>query len=116
MASYAFCNPDSDLFPIFGDEAIPILSIVPIIPREHGAPPCYVILGRELSENVRHQLAMKLFEMWQPECESIEMASEYILEGLPLKTTHFVGVGTDEQQQMIMGSALNMAIRASYQS
>ncbi|MGJ5633293.1 hypothetical protein [Nostoc sp. CALU 1950] len=96
MSSYAFCDKDSDFFPIFGDAIIPILSTVPIIPPDYGAPPCYVVLGKELSEDIRQQLAIKLFEMWQPGFKSIQMVQEYILQGLPLSTTNFSGVKIDD--------------------
>lgn len=110
MASWTNANPESELYAIFGDLKIPILSIVPIIPREIGSPPCYVILGNELPTEIVKQLATKLFELWQPECESLDMAIEYVLQGLPLKTSHFNGCGTDDYFQMPMGAALNAAI------
>ncbi|WP_375470992.1 hypothetical protein [uncultured Nostoc sp.] len=116
MASHAYCNESSDFFPVFGNQAVPIRSIVPIIPREHGAPPCYVVLVDQLSESIIEQLAEMIFQEWQPECKSIQMAREYMLQdGLPLRTTHFSSVGTNDYFQMPMGAALN-AIRSGYQS
>ncbi|RCJ29196.1 hypothetical protein A6769_35975 [Nostoc punctiforme NIES-2108] len=60
------------------------------------------------------QLAIKLFDVWRPECESLQMATDYILKGLPLKTSHFNGCGTDDYFQMQMGTALNAAIHFAY--
>ncbi len=115
MTSHAYCSENSEFFSIFGSQAVPIKSIVPIIPREHGAPPCYVVLVEQLPLTIANQLAEMIYEEWQPECESLQMAKEYILQGLPLRITHFSGVGTDDYYQMPMGAALNIAIRSAYE-
>lgn len=115
MSCWGYLKETSQLYPIFGTQGVPILSLIPIIPREQGAPLCYVILGNELSREILDQLAAKLFELWQPECIDLEMAREYITKGLPLKTTHFSGVGGDNLYQMPMAAALNIAIRAEYE-
>lgn len=79
---------------------MPIRSIIPIIPREEGSPPCYIVLGEKLEQAQVNALAEMLLEKWSPECSSIEQASQYILEGLPLKTSHFNGCGTNDRVLM----------------
>lgn len=96
MACWAYMKPESELFEIFQTDQVPILSIIPIIPREAGCPQCYIVLGDQLSQEQVTALAHKLYHLWQPECADPEQARNYILEGLPLKTSHFLGVGTDD--------------------
>jgi hypothetical protein len=110
MACWTKVNPDSELYPIFGDRSVPILSIVPFVPRESGMPLCYMVLGEQLPDEIVNQLAQKIYETWQGECESLEMAREYVLQGIPLKTSHFHGAGTDDYFQMPHGAALNAAL------
>lgn len=96
MSCWAYCKPESEFYSIFGSEPVPIQSLVPIIPRERGCPPCYVVLVHLLNAEQVRVLAHKLFEQWQPECTSINQAYDYLMDGLPLKTTHFNGWETDE--------------------
>ena len=56
----------------------------------------------------------KLFQQWQPECESIEMAKQYMIDGLPLKTSHFNGCNSDDYFMMPWGVAMNAAIHFEY--
>jgi hypothetical protein len=81
--------------PIFPTGRVPLISIWPIIPREEGAPRCYLVNVAELSDDQVEQLAAMLWELWRPECESVEQAVAYIREqGLPLKVDWFSSVGT----------------------
>ncbi len=109
MACWTKVNPDSELYQIFGDSKVPILSIIPFVPRESGMPLCYMVLGQQLPDGIVNQLAQKIYETWASECESLEMAREYVLKGIPLKTSHFSGANTDDYFQMPHGAALNIA-------
>jgi len=88
---------DSPFTAIFApDGIVPLKSIVPMIPREEGCPKCYELDAEKLTEPQLQQLAELLYQRWQPECESIEMAVNYIREpGLPLECKWFDGVSTD---------------------
>ena len=110
MACWATCKRESVFYSIFGDDPVPIKSIVPIIPREEGSPPCYVVLVEKLEVAQANALAEMLLKRWSPECQSIEQAKQYILEGLPLKTSHFNVCGSDDYFMMKWGAALNAAI------
>lgn len=114
MACWANCKPESEFYSIFGDQPVPIRSIVPIIPREEGSPPCYIVLVDKLEVSQAENLAQKLFEKWQLECTSIEQARQYILDGLPLKTSHFNGCSSDDFFMMPWGVALNAATHFAY--
>lgn len=92
--NWAYLKENTPFNDIFPNRLVPIRSIFPIIPREYGAPPCYVVEGRFLSDEQIDQLAQRLFELWRPECESLRVAKEYIGGGLPLKTDWFNGAGT----------------------
>ena len=89
-------KPDTPFAHIFPDGVVPLKGILPIIPREEGAPECYLVPGSELSDAQVEQLATMLWERWRPECSGPEQAAEYIrLDALPLRVTWFEGVGTD---------------------
>lgn len=80
---------------VFPDRRVPLISIFPITPREAGAPRCYLVDTKLLSDEQIAQLADMLWTLWRPECESAEAAAAYIrMEGLPLRTTWFGSVGT----------------------
>lgn len=92
--SWAYLQKETPFNEIFLDRAVPIRSIFPIIPREEGSPPCYVIDARFLNPDQIDRLAQQLYEMWRDET-SLEEAKRYIIEmGLPLKTDWFNGAGT----------------------
>lgn len=81
---------------IFPDRSVPLRSVLPIIPREVGSPPCYLVPGDALSEEQVEALA-QLLPQWSPECQSIEQARAYIREdSLPLKVEWFEVVGTTD--------------------
>ena len=80
---------------VFPDGRVPLKGVFPIIPREAGAPPCYLVDVGELSSEQVEQLAALLWELWRPECESVDQAIRYIHdEGLPLQVDHFASVAT----------------------
>ena len=114
MTCWGNCKSESEFYSIFGDQPVPIRSIVPIIPREEGSPPCYVVLGEKLGQAQVNALAEKLLNYWSPECRSIEQARQYILDGLPLKTSHFNGCSSDDFFMMPWGAALNASIHFAY--
>jgi hypothetical protein len=81
---------------IFPDGRVPLKGPLPIVPREAGAPPCYLVPGHELSDDQIAALAAMLWETWRPECESAEQAAAYIrADALPLRAEWFSSVGTD---------------------
>lgn len=114
MACWTTCKRESEFFEIFGNDQVPIRSMVPIVPREEGSPPCYVVLGKELGQAQVNALAERLLNYWSPECHSIEQARQYILDGLPLKTSHFNGCSSDDFFMMPWGVALNASIHFAY--
>lgn len=91
---WAYLKEDTPFSEIFPDRHVPIRSIFPIIPREQGSPPCYVVDSSFLSQMQIDALAEQLFYMWQPECSSLEEAKDYIMQGLPLKTDWFNGASS----------------------
>lgn len=111
MSSWATIKEENELWEIFPTGNVPIVSIVPIIPREEGCPLCYVVDETELSTKQLHKLAQRIYQQWQPECTNIQEAMDYVLNGCSLKTTHFSGVSTDDFYQMPWGAALNIAMR-----
>lgn len=92
--TWATLKEETPFNEIFPDRIVPVRSIFPIIPREAGSPPCYVVDSNLLSPEQVERLAQQLFEMWRPECQSLEEAKDYIQHGLPLKTDWFNGVST----------------------
>ncbi|WP_160166350.1 hypothetical protein [Calothrix sp. PCC 7507] len=105
METWASLKPDADfnqINQIFPDGKVPIKSMVPIIPRDAENPPCYVVDANFLSSEQIQALAEGLYEMWQPECKSVQMAIDYIRRGLPLKCEYFSGVTTTSQAALAM--------------
>lgn len=90
-------TPFNRLFP---DLKVPIVSPIPIIPREEGMPFCYVIDAQFLTDEQIQGLAEMLYEQWKPEAESIEATINYIREGLPLKCEWFSSFTTIDQKMM----------------
>ena len=113
MACWAKIKPESEFYPIFNNIDVPIQSLVPFVPRSSGNPLCYMVLVNELPVTITEQLAQKLFELWQSECKSYDAARNYILKGLPMKTSHFQSVISDDHYQMQMGAAINIAAHSS---
>lgn len=93
-ASWGYLVDDSPFAAIFPDGRVPLLSVMPIVPREAGAPWCYLVDVAKLSEAQIAALAALLWRQWQPECASKLDAAAYIIgEGLPLRTAWFTTVG-----------------------
>lgn len=93
--TWGYIVADAPFASIFPDGRVPLKALFPIIPREEGAPRCYLVDVAELSDDQVAALAALLWELWRPECESVEQAIAYIrTEGLPLRTTWFTTVGT----------------------
>jgi hypothetical protein len=94
--SWGHLKPNTPFAHIFPDGRVPLRGPLPIIPREVGAPPCYLVPGRELTEAQIQALAEMLWQTWQPECTSIAEAATYIREdALPLRQEWFSNVATD---------------------
>jgi hypothetical protein len=111
MASWATLKQGNELWEIFPSGNVPIISIVPITPREAGCPLCYVVESSELTNEQLQKLAERIHQQWYPECDDIQDAIDYISNGCPLKTTHFSGVSTDDFYQVPWGAAMNIAMR-----
>ena len=87
---YAYLKPGSPFDHIFPGGRVPIRSPLQIVPRETGAPLCYLVPGDRLTEAQIAQLAALLFEQWRPECASVEEAAAYIRsDALPLRVDWF---------------------------
>ncbi|MEH2135407.1 hypothetical protein [Nostoc sp.] len=111
MACWGIIETESVFYEIFKNTRIPIRSIVPFVPREEGMPLCYMVLTKDLPNDAIEKLSRKIYEVWKPECKNLQQARDYLLaNGLPLKTSHFSGVGSDDYFQMT-GVALNAALR-----
>jgi hypothetical protein len=94
--SWGYLRPGTPFAHIFPDGRVPLKGPLPIIPREAGAPPCYLVPGRALTELQIAMLADLLWAVWQPECASPEQAADYIRsDALPLRQEWFSSVGTD---------------------
>jgi len=93
--SWGYLRRDTPFARVFPDGRVPLRAPLPITPREAGAPPCYLVPGRELTDEQVAMLAAMLWETWQPECESVEQAAAYIrADALPLRAEWFETVGT----------------------
>ncbi len=93
--TWGYLIDTAPFLPVFPNGRVPLISIWPIIPREEGAPRCYLVNVAELSDDQVAHLAAMLLEMWRPECESVEQAAAYIREeGLPLRVSWFSTIGT----------------------
>ncbi|BAS59890.1 hypothetical protein NIES2135_20450 [Leptolyngbya boryana NIES-2135] len=92
-------TPFNHLFP---DRKVPIVSPIPIIPREEGMPFCYVVDAQFLTDEQIQGLAEMLYEQWKPESESVEETIVYIREGLPLKCAWFSSFTTIDPKMMAM--------------
>lgn len=85
----------SPLVSIFPDGRVPLISVWPIVPRERGAPRCYLVDVSLLSDEQIRALAELLYETWRHECSSADEAIAYMHdEGLPLRISHFSTVAT----------------------
>jgi hypothetical protein len=96
MKTIAYLKEDTPFNELFLDGKVPIISIFPIIPREEGCPPCYIVNANELTEQQINGLATKLLEYWPTECLSLDEAIAYVRKGLPLKTEWFDGCSTSD--------------------
>lgn len=112
MTNWTYIKKDSYLYQVFGDRPVKIESLVPAVPREEGAPPCYWALANDFSDSELLQLSIVLYEQWKPECRSIAEAEAYIKEkNLPLAIIHTTGCMTDEGQNFPWIAAMNLAAR-----
>lgn len=92
--NWGYLKENTPFNEIFPDRSVPLRSIFPMIPREQGSPLCYIINADFLTQEQISSLAQQLFELWRPECQSLEQAKDYIRHGLPIKTNWFNGAGT----------------------
>lgn len=100
--TWANLKPETPFSQLFPDGRVPIRSILPIIPREEGAPRCYLVPGSQLTDEQIRGLAELIWRQWQPECETLEQAIAYIREdALPLRTDWFVGISSVDQGMML---------------
>lgn len=100
--TWANLKPDTPFSHLFPDGRVPIVSPLPIIPREVGSPPCYLVSGSLLTDGQLRELAELLWQRWQPECESLEQAIDYIRQNaLPLRTDWFTSFMSVDQGLML---------------
>lgn len=91
--TWASLKPGTPFNHLFPDGRVPIRSLLPITLRETGSPLCYMVPGSLLTEEQLRGLAELIWHQWQPECQSLEQAVEYIRkDALPLRTDWFDGV------------------------
>lgn len=93
-ATWGVLNPGTPYADVWPDGIVPLRSPWPMIPREEGAPSCYLVAGELLSDAQVAVLARLLVAAWAPECPDAATATAYIRNGLPLKTTWFSVVAT----------------------
>ena len=87
--TWATLKPDTPFNAVFPNGEVPVLSPLPMIPREAGSPPCFVVNAGQLDPNQVDRLADLLLHQWHPECANKEQAIAYIQRGLPLKCDWF---------------------------
>lgn len=92
ITTWANLKTDTPFDQFFPDGKVPLLTVVPIRPRDENSPPCYLVDGSKLTAEQIDGLAEMLLPMWSPECASKEQAVAYIRDGLPLKCEWFRGV------------------------
>lgn len=91
IKTWATLKPNTPFNALFPDGRVPVVSPIPMQPRDESAPFCYLLDSAILTEAQIEGLAALLYPQWQPECESPEAAVAYIREGLPIKTDWFSG-------------------------
>ena len=95
--TWGYLKPNSPFTHIFPEGSVPLVSLFPIIPREEGCPPCYLVKGRALTDAQVEALAQLLAQR-DPNTAGypLEELKAYIRQDLPLKTEWFSGVGTSD--------------------
>ena len=101
--TFAHLKPDTPFSAIFPDRQVPIVSLFPIIPREEGCPPCYVVDAQFLDDRQVAELA-KILMANDPNTEGhpFDEIVAYVREGLPLRTEWFNGRGTSDRKMFAM--------------
>lgn len=95
MTTFGHLKNDTPFAYVFPDGKVPLTNIFKGIPREKGAPECYWVDGSRLNPQQIEELAKMLYEMWQPECKSLDQARDYVSKELPLNADWFTGASTD---------------------
>lgn len=93
----ASLKPDTPFNHLFPGDKVPIKSIQPVT---NGEDNFYIVDAEYLGTSQVEGLANILYQLWQPKCESIDQAIEYIEEGLPIKADWFTGVETSDFSQV----------------
>lgn len=100
--TWGILRPDTPFAGLFADRRVPLRSVVAIIPREEGAPACYLVEGKLLDEQQLAWMGAAIYEMWKPECASVADAIAYIRDdALPLRVDWFESVGTCDYTQIL---------------
>lgn len=94
-STYGTLKDDTPFNQFFPDNQVPIVSLIPAVPTL-GAPQCYVIDPQYLTKQQITGLAELVYQNWNPECTSLEMAIQYVESGLPIKCEWFTGVTTTD--------------------
>jgi hypothetical protein len=92
--TWGVLKPDAPFAHLFEDGRVPLRSMWTMRPRDERAPLCYLVAGDQLTDGQVRGLAQDLYQMWVPECASVEEAAAYIREDLPLRADWFSSVGT----------------------
>lgn len=96
-------NPDDPLWAIFPAGEVPLLSVIPL--PINGFPElCYLVDGLKLTEQQLNKLSNDLFLMWASEIDSVQVARDYILDGLPMLLSRFAGTETNDPSVMTEAS------------
>ena len=113
--TWANLKPETPFNHLFPDGRVPIRSILPIIPREEGAPRCYLVPGDKLTAEQIMGLAQIIWRQWHPECQTLEQAIAYIRDdALPLKTDWFTSISGIDQGTMIALAEFGEELRSLF--
>lgn len=101
--TWAQLAPNTPYAGIFPDGRVPLQSILPITPREAGAPLCYLVDVTQLTESQIWALAEALWRQWRPECTSAGEAVRYMrAEGLPMRAAWFDSITTTRLALLVL--------------
>lgn len=110
--TWATLKPETPINHLFFDGRVPILSPLPIIPREEGAPPCYLVPGELLTNEQIKGLAELVWQQWRPECEAIAYIRK---DGLLLRTDCFTGFTSIDQGMMMSLAEFGEEMKRTYE-
>ena len=114
MKTWAQLKPGSNLWQYFPDGMVPIVSLVPGYPKREGAPLCFMVDPKYLTDAQIQDLAWLLSTKWDSYM-SFEQAKSYIENGLPMDVNHFQSVATSDPRQVYLsGAEIGLPIMPQY--